>query len=185
MSKEDIALGMVALKHAMDRVAPAQKVLREQARELLAKKERVPATVNGEVVGTIGKSSPKKSAKVTNETELRRWLACNDYGDALEAVPYVEDMEAVANVLADHAPHLLYYREQVRPDVLTDMLRNSEHTGVPTGPGGEADVPGITVDTPDGTVTVLMEKGNEYLVEQMLTSGQVSLDGAVRRELEG
>lgn len=182
MSKEDTALGMVALKYAMDRVKPAQDELRRQARELLGKKERVPATVDGEVVGTIGKSSPKKSARVTNEMALREWIS-EQYPELVIPRSFIEDQAAAIEVLEEHAPHLVHTRLEVAESVVNEMLRNSEHTGTPTGPGGEADVPGITVDTPDGNVTVLMEKGNEYLVEQMLTSGQVSLDGTVRREI--
>lgn len=183
MSKEELALAMVALKHALDRIRPAQDELRADARELLGKKERVPALIDGQVVGTIGKSSPKKVARVSDAPALLAWIEQN-YPEHLDAVPYIEHLDAAIRFLEEHGPtELVQYRTVVAEPTLRVMLKASETVGSGVGPGGEADVPGITVDTPDGNVTVLMEKGNEYLVEQLFTSGVVSLDGAVRKQI--
>lgn len=183
MSKEDIALGMVALKHAMDRIAPAQKELRAKAQELLRQKERVSVELDGELVGTITKSSPKKVAQVSSEPEFLYWMA-NHYPEHVEEIAYVEDMPKVIEVLQKHAPELVFQRHQVAQSATDVVLANSTAAGVPVGPGGEANVPGISVYQPEGTVSVRPERGQGWLIERMLTSGQVSLDGTVRREIE-
>lgn len=185
MSKEELALAMVALKHALDRIRPAQDQLRADARKLLGKKERVPALIDGQVVGTIGKSSPKKVARVSDAPALLAWIE-QHYPEHVDAVPYIEDMDAAIRFLEEHGPeHLVQYRTVVAEPTLRVMLKTSETVGSGVGPGGEADVPGITVDTPEGIVTVLPERGMEYLVEQLFANGLVSLDGTVRKELEG
>lgn len=183
MTKEEIALAMVALKHALDRIRPAQDELRLRARELLATKERVPALIDGQVVGTVGKSSPKKIARVSDGAKYLAWMS-EHYAEHVETVPYVEDMDAVIAVVGAHAPELVYRRRQVREDFTRRLLAHAVEIGGVVGPGGEADIPGITVGTPEGNVSVLMEKGNEYLVEQLFAQGRVSLDGTVRKEIE-
>lgn len=182
MSKEDIALGMLALKHAMDRIKPAQDALRAQARDLMAKKERVAVVIDGEVIGTISKSKPSRKARVTDPVAFQAWVTEN-YPDHVKSVSFIEDVDAVKFVVREHAPHLLHYREEVDPSLANTVLEMSEETGVPTGPGGEADVPGVVVDTPDGVVSVHPEKDAVWMVEQLFTSGRVSLDGSVRKEI--
>lgn len=183
MTKEELALGMVCLKHAMDRIRPAQDELRLRARELLATKERIPALVDGEVVGTIGKSSPKRVARFTAVYEFVWWME-KHYPEHVENAPYVEDMTSAVKVLEEHAPHLVHYRKQVREEISRDVLHMSAQAGIPTGPGGEVGVLGVAVETPEGNVTVLPERGMEHLVEQLFAQGRVSLDGTVRKEIE-
>lgn len=181
--KDDIALGMAAMKHAMDRIRPAQDELRARANALLKKKERIPIELDGETVGVITKSAPKRTARVTDGVKFLAWVAEN-YPEHVESAPIVEDMPKAIAVLEEHAPHLVHYREQVAKGITFSVLDGSAKVGAPIGPGGEADVPGIVVDTPDGNTSVILDKDNAYLIEQLFAEGRVSLDGVVRRELE-
>jgi hypothetical protein len=181
--KDQIALGMLALKHAMDRIMPAQQELRATANGLLKKKECIPVEVDGETVGVITKSSPKRKARVVDQVKFLAWVEEN-YPESQRPVPYIEDMPAVIAVLEQFADHLVHFRREVVPSFTSSVLSMSEEVGVPVGPGGEADVPGIVVDTPDGNTSAIPDKQNAYLLEQLFTSGQVSLDGVVRREIE-
>jgi hypothetical protein len=182
--KDEIALGMLALKHAMDRIMPAQQELRARANELLKKKERIPIELDGETVGVITKSSPKKKARINDEVKLLAWMQ-EHYPDCIDVVAYIEDMPKVIDALEQHAPNLVHYREVVDPTMMPKLLAAAEEVGAPIGPGGEADVPGIVVDTPDGNTSVIPDKANAYLIEQLFTQGRVSLDGTVQQQIEG
>lgn len=181
--KDDIALRMAVLKYVADRIKPVQEDLRAQARELWKKKERIPVEVGGETVATVGKTSPKRTARVDDEPKLLAWMQ-EHYPECIDAIPYVEDMPRVIAALELHAPHLVHYREAVDPTMVPKLLAAAEEVGAPVGPGGEADVPGITVDTPEGTVAVYLDKANAPLIEHLIKSGRISLDGTVRGEIE-
>lgn len=183
-TREEVATAMLALKHAMDRIKPAQTALRAQARELLKRKERVTVEMDGEIVGVITKSAPNRQARVSDEAALFDWIEAS-YPDCIEVVPIIEDMTKAVEALEECAPHLVQYRERVHPPTISKLLAAAEEAGAPVGPGGEADIVGITVDKPDGNVSVIPDDENGYMVERLLTSGQVSLDGVVRPQLEG
>jgi len=181
--KDQVALGMLALKHAMDRIMPAQQELRARANELLKKKERIPIELDGETVGVITKSSPKKKARVWHDASFMAWVR-ETYPEQIDTVSFVENMPAAIEVLEKHAPDLVVYREQVAETFTKYLLAIAENIGTAVGPGGELEVPGIVVDTPDGNTSVIPDKQNAYLIEQLFRDGRVSLDGAVRGEIE-
>jgi hypothetical protein len=182
--RDQVALGMLALTHAKKRIDTVLPDLRVQANALLKKKERVAVEIDGETVGMITKSSPSKVARVNDGVKLLAWMR-EHYPEHVERVAFVENMEKVFRVLMDHAPELVLHRDRVSEAVERSMLADSVKVGVPVGPGGEADVPGIVVDTPDGNTSAIPDKQNAYLIDQLFAQGRVSLDGTVRREIEG
>lgn len=180
-----IALAMVALKHAADTITPTQKQLRATAAELLDAKDRVTAVVDGVPVGTITKAAPKPVVSVVWE-QFTPWMLAN-WPDRVEQGWSVNPshVDTAIAVLREHAPELLVRTEQVAPYALSEVVKLSEAAGRPVGPGGELDVPGIIVTTPEGSVSARIEPGAGDLIAELWRSGRIALDGTVRPELPG
>lgn len=177
-----LALRMVIMKFMMDCVAPAQRELRKLAELSLAAKDRVTAVspLDGTVLGTITKSNPSPTATV-DERVFADWMSAN-YPERVTWQSRITAMEAAIAVLRVHAPELLESSVVVAPYAVAEVQRLSAAAGRPVGPGGELDVPGITVGTKPGVVSVRTEATAADAIAGLITSGRVTLDG---RELPG
>lgn len=183
LSVQDTALAMVVINHMMDQLKPAQAALRTHAVELMAKKERVVARspLDDSELGMITKSAPQAKAAVTDLKALYAWVR-DTYPDKLEVTTVITGSATqVKDALALHAPELI---DQVltMPDwVVNELLLKSKAAEAPCGWGGEADVPGIVVTTPDGNVSVPANPTDMgEAIAALVRAGVVNLDGTVR-----
>jgi hypothetical protein len=180
-----VALAMVTLKYAADRIAPTQKALRAHAGNLLDAKDRITAVVDGVPVGTVTKAAPKPVVSVVWEL-FGPWMA-EHWPERVERGWSVDPahVDTAIAVLREHAPELLAQTEHVAPWALSEVVKLSEEAGRPVGPGGELDVPGIVVTVPEGSVSVRIEAGAGEVIAELWRSGRIALDGTVRTELPG
>lgn len=184
--KKDLAKGMLALTYAQLRIKKSLDALRKEAKGCMTPTERVPLVIDGDLVGAITKEKKEKHAYVSDELAYREWMQAN-YRENVVSFSFIEDVPKAIEVLEKYAPNLVHTRLQVAESVTADILRASEKAGAPVGPGKEADIPGIRVESPEGTVKALITRDSEVALahlEHIVSSGAVSLDGTVRKELE-
>ncbi|MFC0546899.1 hypothetical protein [Kutzneria chonburiensis] len=184
---KSLALAMVVLKFVADKINPAVRELRAKAGAALDARDRVTALgPGGEVLGTITKSAPKPVAEVTDVEAFTAWMDAH-WPDRVEhgatIVPSMMDTAIAA--LRTYAPHVLRHHQAVLPWALAEVLRTSEAAKQPVGPGGELDVPGVTVTTATGTVSTRIDAEALPVLAELLASGKVRLDGTLRPELPG
>lgn len=135
-------------------------------------------------LASVTLTDPKSRVEVTSLTELTQWMADN-YPELTESVSRIIGSEAeVKDVLFRHAPELLRSTRQIRPDALRELKAACVTLGQVMGPGGEADVPGLAVITPD---PVLQCRPVEDVLPRLLSlfrEGLIEIDGTVRPLLE-
>jgi hypothetical protein len=172
----ELALQLVALGYAKQRLLPALEELRDLGKDELIPEEKIFAVspIDGEVLGHITRTNPSKSAKVTDEAQLMAHLAEKD-PDSLEDVTVIVGSEQqVIDVLRVHAPHLLGTEVRIR-----DWARHAACKLAHEGP-----IPGVTVSRPVGTVVVYPSKDKGPEIEALFTAGRVQLDGVVVKAIE-
>jgi hypothetical protein len=175
-----LATRLVVLKFILDQLVPAQRVLRTQAAEALAPKDRVTAPgPDGYPLGTITKSRPNPQATVSNEHEYADWMAAH-YPDQVQHEWRITDTAAAVAVLRVHAPELLSRVISVHPWATAHVLKMSATAGRPVGPGGELNVIGVDVTRGPGTISVRIEQDAHDLIADLITAGLVTLDGTLR-----
>lgn len=129
-------------------------------------------------------TDPKSKVEVTSLTALTQWLA-DEYPELTENVTKIIGSETeIKEVLFRHAPELLRQTRQVKPDALRELKAACVTLGHVMGPGGEADVPGMEVITPD---PVLQCRPVEDALPRLLSlyrEGRIDIDGTVRPLLE-
>ncbi|SFO60653.1 hypothetical protein [Amycolatopsis rubida] len=156
-----VALRVAALKHLKDRIDDAYNAARAEQAEAMPKGARWPVVspLDGVKLGTVSKSDPKVTASVRDETAFGAWAAKHYPDDTEYAFRVVGSEQEVHEALYTHAPHLVKSVTVVSRDLRKRVERMSATTGVPTGPGGELDVPGVSVGKPDGVVSCLPAEG--------------------------
>jgi hypothetical protein len=88
--------------------------------------------------------------------------------------------EQVRAVLFTHAPHLLKTKYKVKKTAQLDILDRATRVGVPVGPGGEADIPGITyAKNSQPFVACKPDKDAALALFQLHAQGRIGLDGAL------
>lgn len=173
----ELALRLVALRYAEQRLKPALEDLRDLGKDEFIPEEKIFAVspIDGTVLGHVTRTNPSKSAKVTDEAQLLAFYAEKD-PDALEDVPVISATEdEVIEVLREHAPHLLKTDVRIR-----DWARHAA-----CKLAHERDVPGVTVSRPVGTVAIYPAKDQGPQIEALFTAGRVQLDGVVLKAIEG
>lgn len=173
----ELALRLVALRYAEQRLKPALEELRDLGKDEFIPEEKIFAVspIDGTALGHVTRTNPAKSAKVTDEAQLLAFYAEED-PDALEDVTVISATEAeVIEVLREHAPHLLGVDVRIR-----DWARSAACKRAHEGP-----IPGVTVSRPVGTVAIYPAKDQGPQIEALFTAGRVQLDGAVLKAIEG
>lgn len=114
-------------------------------------------------IARVSKSDPKRRALITDRAAVEAWIN-ERYPDKLvERTEITGPMPEVLAVLRAHAPHLVTDRKSVPDWAVNELLLKAEKAGAPVGYGGELDdhaPPGIEVSTPDGVVSVTLDKAN-------------------------
>lgn len=129
-------------------------------------------------------TDPKSKVEVTSLAELTQWMA-DEYPELTEHVSRVIGSEAeVKEVLFRHAPELLRSTRRIRPDALTELKAACASLGRVMGPGGEVDVPGLEVTTPDAVVQCRPVADSLSRLLELFREGHIEIDGTVRPLLE-
>lgn len=189
MTAKATALQLLVLKAVQDIVRHALVDPRAAMHEALSNGDRlsIVSPLDGADIGDVLRTKPKPVAEVTDQDALEAWLV-EHYPELLEQRRGIaaHHLDEALDVLQEHAPHLVTVEDDTVPERLVSaVLAATLAAGRPTGPGGEADVPGVKVERPPGVVTVRLADGGVDAVRQLFTEGLVTLDGTVRPELEG
>jgi hypothetical protein len=135
-------------------------------------------------IGTVSKTDPDDTAEVTDPAAFRDWMATHYPENVRHQRHITGPMDEVVAVLAEHAPHLLSEEAvEVRPWARDEVLRKSVTAGVPVGPGGELDVPGVTVKKGKPTLQVRPNAKAEQVIDGLWASGRLAFDATFRPQL--
>lgn len=136
-------------------------------------------------VGTVSKTDPKPVARITDESAFTAWVQENYPDRMVYDFDVIGSDQEVKAVLFEHAPHLL--RKVTKPDLefVRGVRQDSLFVGAPVGPGGEAEVPGLAVDQPEGDVRCRPDEDGLAAVLELFRADRLTLESLVRPELPG
>ncbi len=183
---EDVMLRAMALKVISAFTKEQYEQARVEAATLLGPGDRrmVRSPLGGAKLGPVIMSDPKPTAAITDMAALRDWMS-EHYPEHVETdFEVVGSERAVIDVLFQHAPHLLGKRRQIKAEVVSELRKESAALGQPVGPGGEADVPGVTVTTAEGVVSCRPSEDALLAVLELVGAQRMLLDGTLRPEIE-
>lgn len=131
-------------------------------------------------IGEVYRSNPKDVAIVGDSDKFTTWMRANYRGMTESTYEVVGTEEQVLRVLFEHAPHLLKQKHRVKKTAQMDILDRSTRVGVPIGPGGEADIPGV-VYTKNSQPFVACRADKDAALElfRLHAQGRIGLDGAL------
>jgi hypothetical protein len=154
MTNNELALNVAALKVLSDYALNAYGQAREEIGATMGRGDRVQvrSPLDDVKIGPVWKTDPKPHAEVTDARALLEWMQ-ELYPEKVGSAYEVSGTEAeVIDALFKFAPHLLRKTTAIKPEALRELRANSVALGQPVGPGGETDVPGLTVRTPPPVV---------------------------------
>jgi hypothetical protein len=137
-------------------------------------------------IGSVTLTDPKNTARIGHRAAFEAWVSDNYPGDIaydFEILPNTD--QEVITCLYDHAPHLLKKIVKINRDLEKQVCVDSAALGVPVGPSGEADVPGVVVSCTEPVVSCLPAKGAVAAVIDLFRSGRLTLEDFSPRELPG
>lgn len=185
-SVEDIALRVAYRKWAVALLSKADKVDRAALAERMKARARMVVTspLDDEAsIAEITKTKVDHKAQVTDEGALVAWLT-KRYPEFVESTwTVVGKPDEVIDALLLHAPDLVEERRTVRGWALKEIFAPCELAKTPVGPGGETDMPGITVTQTGGIPQVRFSDDAGVLIGQLWRGGRIELDGTVRGEI--
>lgn len=139
---------------------------------------------DGSKLSAVTLTDPSSKVTVTSLTELTQWMVDN-YLELTESVSRIIGSEAeVKDVLFRHAPELLRPTRQIRPDALRELKAACVTLGQVMGPGGETEVPGLAVTTPDAVLQCRPVADSLSKLLALFREGHIEIDGTVRPLLE-
>lgn len=186
MDNADLFLKAAALKVISDYTTDRYNEARDEVAKTLNKGDRktVRSPLGDVKVGQVWVTDPKPVCTITDRGALTAWLAEHYPATTKTGYEVIGSQPEIVSVLFEHAPHLLREVRTIDPDQLREIRANSIALGVPIGPGGEANMPGIEVKEPDGVVTCKPDTGGLQAVMDLYRAGRLDLDGTIRPELE-
>lgn len=187
MSTEDLALRVAALKIVADMSRDAYNQARATAAAAMQCGDRLMgrSPLDGAKIGAVTKTDPKPVCRITDQSALTDWVA-EHYPNHVEFdFDVIGSDQEVKSVLFEHAPHLLRRTRTIAADLLRQLREDSAAIGAPVGPGGEADIPGLVVETPEGTVSCRPDPEAFSAVAELVRSGRLSFESLVRPSLPG
>lgn len=190
----ELMLSVAVLKVLKEHIEERYNLARADAEKALGPGDRhivrsplVPEGAKlGPKLGAVYMTDPKNEARITDEGALSEWLCSHKYRPMTKpAYVITATEEELISLLMKHAPRLLKPVRSVTSDARKELLSTAKAMGEPVGPGGELDIPGISVQ-PTGNAYVACKADEDALlsVYELITSGRVALDGTVRPELE-
>ncbi len=135
-------------------------------------------------LGAVYVNDPDRVCRITDQAALTEWMI--EHYPLLTETGYEicgSDKEVI-DVLFEHAPHLLRQIRRVKNDDMRELRAGAIALGAPMGPGGEADIPGIEVHTPDGVVACKPTETAWQSVADLYRAGRLQLDGTVLPAIE-
>jgi hypothetical protein len=185
---DDTVLRVAALKVLKDYVSARYDEAREEMKSQLNKGDRLTARspLSDEKIGAVWLTDPERTANVADKAALLSWVEEN-YPEHVQQRYHVTATEdQLRTLLFQHQPEWMDRRPEVEPKFVAELLTAAADMGVPVGPGGEVDVPGIAVKVRDGVVTCRPVPDKALpLVLELHHEGVLGLDGTVRREIKG
>jgi hypothetical protein len=182
----DVIRQTAILKTISDFTAQRYTEQRAKAARILTRGDRLNARspLDGTKLGAVYMSDPERVCRITDERALTDWMV-EHYVELTETGYEVcgSDKEVIA-VLFEHAPHLLRQIRRVKADDMRQLRAAAISAGHPVGPGSEADVPGIEVDTPDGVVACKPTEDAFQAVMDLYRARRLQLDGTVLAAIE-
>lgn len=186
MGDTDLFLKTAALKVISEYTTDRYNEARAEVAKTLNKGDRktVRSPLGDVKVGQVWVTDPKPVCAITDRAALTDWLAEHYPATTKTGYEVIGSEPEIVAVLFEHAPHLLREVRAIDPDQLRELRANSIALGAVVGPGGETDVPGISVSEPDGVVTCKPDTQGLQAVMDLYRAGRLDLDGTVRPELE-
>lgn len=144
-----------------------------------------PLDPDGDPIGALSKSKAGKKAEVVDHGAFLAW-AKENYPDHVQEAYEVDcTPDAVVKVLYKHAKHLLKKTVVVDPALIGEVRKASVKAGVPMGPGGEADVPGVKVSKTPTKLSHLTEDCAPAAVYELVTADRMTLESLTFPEITG
>ena len=176
MTGSDLALTVAKFKALKDFAEDRYDAARAELAARMARGDRLNAiTVNGVKIGTVSKSDPKPQVRFPDMSALREWVMRHYPERMIGGFDVIGSDEEVIDVLLEHAPHLLREVAKVDPDLVREISPASAKHKQPVGPGGELEIPGVTVDTPEGVLACKPTDEALPEVAAMLQRGEIDL----------
>lgn len=184
---DELMQRVAALKVMSDYVKAEYNLARAEADRVMQPGDRrqVYAPDGVTHIAAVSRSKPTPQAVVVDRIALTAWLA-ERYPDMIESGTVVNASDREINELVfKHAPHLLKHTRSVKKAALAQLQADAVRFGVPVGPSGEVDVPGLTVEMRDPVVSCLADPDSALLaVVEMVHNGRMYLDGTKPKEIE-
>jgi hypothetical protein len=183
---DELMQRVAALKVMSDYVKAEYDLARAEADLVMqAGDRRQVYTPDGTHIAAVSRSKPTPRAVVVDRAALTEWLS-QHYPDMVESGTVVNASDREINELVfKHAPNLLKRTKSVKKDALARLQADAVRLGVPVGPSGEVDVPGLTVEMRDPVVSCLADPDSALLaVIEMVHNGRLYLDGTQPKEIE-
>ncbi len=184
----DTVLKVAALKVLADYVKARYDEARAEMKDQLSKGDRLTARspISDEKIGAVWLTDPERTASVVDPAALLSWVEMHYPEQVRERYHITASDEQIRTLLFEQKPEWMQRRSEVDPKFVAEVLSASADMGMPIGPSGEADVPGVAIKVRDGVVTCRPVAGKALpLVLEMHQAGVLELDGTVRREIEG
>jgi len=183
----DLALKIAALKLLSEYTKRCYDGARHEAARVMKRGERLVARspIDDQKIAVIPMSDPSKVAEVVDEEALTDWLAEHYPDTVTSGYRIIGSQPEVIAVLFEHAPHLIKRCRAIQLEALHEIKRLSATLGEPVGPGGELDVPGLKVTTPDPVLSCRPAEGALDIIRDLHRRGVLDLDGTVTTTIKG
>lgn len=136
-------------------------------------------------LGEVYRSNPKDVAIVADEDALTTWVTEHYRADTESKFEIVGTQEQILQALLVHAPHLIKQRRRVKQAARIQLLNDATRHGVPVGPSGEADIPGIAfTKNSQPFVACKADKDAVLPLFELYGAGRLSLDGTLLPAIE-
>lgn len=162
-----------------DRAVAGYAKARDEAEQVLPPGARWPVLLpDGTKVGMVSRSAPGKNVAVTDPEALLAWAKEHYPGEVEPVLDIVGTEEQVKAALYEHedSRHLVRLGERLKPSLRATVVEASAAYGAPAGPGGELDVPGVSVTaSAPGRVSFLPADGAYDVIVEMVRTGKVDV----------
>lgn len=188
MTTDDVdpAVPVAVLKVLSEHTGLRYDEARADAAKTMAQGDRriVRSPLDGAKLGAVYMTDPSPKLVVTDRAALTDWIETS-HPNLMEDGYEVSGSEAeVVNVLFAHAPHLLRPIRRISGAALSALRKECAALGQVIGPAGEADVPGIEIETSEGVVGCRPDPAALAAVQKLFAAGRLTLDGTLRPALE-